>query len=164
MSLPDKCPLCCAHVLVEWDGKQRKSERSATYECQTSIYAGQSPRQTQSRWCEVREREYLAAHVAELVAENKTLRDRFSDADTERNAAQAALKAAFARVADLEAREKQAREDEAWANERTVLVEFHPLTSGWYASAPDGLTGINATAPTIHGALRALREKLEAKP
>ena len=68
MSLPDKCPLCCAHVLVEWDGKQRRSERSATFECQTSIYARQAPRQTQSRWCEVREREYLAARVVELEA------------------------------------------------------------------------------------------------
>ena len=129
MSLPDKCPLCCAHVLVEWDGKQRKSDRSATFECQTSIYAGQAPRQTQSRWCEVRERQHLAA-----------------------------------RVAELEAREKQRAADEAWANERTVLVEFQPVTSGWYASASDGVVGINATAPTIHGALRALREKMEARP
>ena len=69
-----------------------------------------------------------------------------------------------ARVSELEACEKQRAEDEAWANERTVLVEFHPLTSGWYASAPDGVVGINATAPTIHGALRALREKMEARP
>ena len=106
----------------------------------------------------------LSARVEELVAENKTLRDRFSDADTERNAAQAALKAAFARVEELEAEAKQAREDEAWANERTVLVEFHPIASGWYASAPDGVVGIDATAPTIHGALRALREKMEARP
>ena len=69
-----------------------------------------------------------------------------------------------ARVAELEARDKQRAEDEAWASERTVLVEFQPVTSGWYASAPDGVVGINATAPTIHGALRALREKMEAKP
>lgn len=68
------------------------------------------------------------------------------------------------RVAALEKREKQARDDEAWASERTVLVEFQPLTSGWYASAPDGVVGISATAPTIHGALRALREKMEARP
>lgn len=70
----------------------------------------------------------------------------------------------LARVAELEARDKQACEDEAWANERTVLVEFQPVTSGWYASASDGVVGINATATTIHGALRALREKMEARP
>lgn len=67
------------------------------------------------------------------------------------------------RLSALEAEAKQAREDEAWASERTVLVEFQPLTSGWYASASDGVVGINATAPSIHGALRALREKMEAK-
>ena len=75
MSLPDKCPLCCAHVLVGWDGKQRKSERSATFECHTSIYAGQAPRQTQSRWCEVRERQHLAARVTELEARCKRLEE-----------------------------------------------------------------------------------------
>lgn len=108
--------------------------------------------------------EAFVERIDELEAENKSLRDAVSDADTERNAAQAALKAAFARVAELEAREKQARDDEAWANDRTVLVEFQPVTSGWYASAPDGVVGINATAPTIHGALRAMREKMEARP
>ena len=56
------------------------------------------------------ENQGLVVHVEELVAENKTLRDRFSDADTERNAAQAALKAAFARVAELEARCKRLEE------------------------------------------------------
>lgn len=70
----------------------------------------------------------------------------------------------LARVAELEALAKQASEDEAWASERTVLVEFQPVTSGWYASASDGVVGINSTAPTIHGALRALREKMEARP
>jgi hypothetical protein len=69
-----------------------------------------------------------------------------------------------ARVVELEAREKRRAEDEAWANDRTVLVDIEPVTAGWEASALDGLVGISATAPTIHGALRALREKLEAKP
>ncbi len=69
-----------------------------------------------------------------------------------------------ARVARLERDLEQARKDEAWANETTVLVEFQPLTSGWHASASDGVVGITATAPTIHGALRALREKMGAKP
>ena len=44
------------------------------------------------------------SRVASLEAENKSLRDRLSDADTERHAAQAALKAAFDRIAELEAR------------------------------------------------------------
>jgi hypothetical protein len=66
-----------------------------------------------------------------------------------------------ARVVELEAREKRRAEDEAWANDRTVLVEFKPVTAGWEASALDGLVGISATAPTIHGALRALRAKVE---
>ena len=65
----------------------------------------------------------LAAHVAELVAENKTLRDRFSDADTERNAAQAALKAAFARVEELEARTHEAEESNANALARLSAAE-----------------------------------------
>jgi len=69
-----------------------------------------------------------------------------------------------ARVSELEALTKQAREDEAWANERTVLVEFQPVTAGWVASTLNGVHGISATASTIHGALRSLREKLEAKP
>ena len=108
--------------------------------------------------------EAMQARIRELEAQNKDLRDRFAEVDTERNGAQVALKAACAaldRIAAAEADAKQAREDEAWANERTVLVEFQPVTSGWYASAPDGTVGINATAPTIHAALRALRAKVE---
>ena len=164
MNLPQTCPFCGAGVLVMAGGFECRNGRWATFDCRTSIHAGQAERRTQSRTCEDAERAHIAARVASLESENKGLADRFSDADTERNAAQAGLKAAFDRVAELEAREKQRAEDEAWANERTVLVEFHPVTSGWYASAPDGVVGINATAPTIHAALRALREKMEAKP
>lgn len=163
MNLPDKCPFCGAGILVMAGGFECRNGRWATFDCRTSIHAGQAERRTQSRTCEDAERTRLAARVAELEAENKALRDRFSDADTERNAAQAALKAAFARVAELEAREKQAREDEAWAN-GDGLVELEPVTSGWVASTLDGLHSINATAPTIRGALRALRDVLEAKP
>ena len=79
------------------------------------------------------------------------------------SALEAENKGLSARVAELEAREKQAREDEAWAN-GDGLVELEPVTSGWVASTLDGLHSINATAPTIHGALRALRDRLEAKP
>ena len=54
--------------------------------------------------------EAMRLRLAALESENKDLRARFSDADTERNAAQAALKAAFARVAELEARCKRLEE------------------------------------------------------
>ncbi len=111
------------------DGREVVSGRWVTFNCHTSIHAGQADRWTQSRWCEDVERARLAA-----------------------------------RVVELEGRENQALEDEAWANERTVLVEFQPVTSGWHASASDGVHGISATAPTIHGAIRALREKVEARP
>ena len=127
MSLPDKCPFCGAEPYTTVSGEQcRGGDRWVLFSCDTSIYAGQDLRRTQSRKCEDAERTRLAA-----------------------------------RVAELEAREKQAREDEAWASERTVLVEFHPVTSGWHAFALGVVKRFNAVEPTIHGALRALREKVE---
>jgi hypothetical protein len=66
-----------------------------------------------------------------------------------------------ARLAALEAQAKQAREEEEWANERTVLVDFAPLENGWNASVWDGEKVITTLAPTIHAALRALRAKVE---
>lgn len=128
--------------------------------------------------CMERENESLKARVAELEAENKHLTQLLDGYRVHADAHRALLakydaekngwldvvgKASYAidLFAKLEEREKQRAEDEAWASERTVLVEFQPVTSGWYASAPDGVVGINATAPTIHGALRALRAKVE---
>jgi len=67
----------------------------------------------------------------------------------------------LARLAALEAQAKQAREEEEWANERTVLVDFAPLENGWNASVWDGEKVITTLAPTIHAALRALRAKVE---
>lgn len=95
--------------------------------------------------------------VFDFSAERDRLRDLLATLEAEN-------KALRARVAELEAEAKQAREDESWANERTVLVEFHPVTSGWHAFALGVAKRFNAVAPTIHGALRALREKMEAKP
>lgn len=69
-----------------------------------------------------------------------------------------------ARVAELEAENKQARDDEAWAHDKIMPVDFAPVESGWEAGWWDGEKRISATAPTIHAAIRALREKLEAKP
>ena len=107
-------------------------------------------------------------NLTQIIAAHRALADAHREllarADTERNKALTAVRnasCALDRLVAMEAEAKHAREDEAWANDRTVLVEFQPLTSGWYASAPDGVVGINATAPTIHGALRALREKME---
>lgn len=83
------------------------------------------------------------------------------DLESRLGIANAYVEALEDRLAALDDEAKQARENEAWANKRTVLVEFQPVTSGWYASAPDGVVGISATAPTIHAALRALRAKVE---
>lgn len=75
------------------------------------------------------ERDRLRDLLATLEAENKSLRDRFSDADTERNAAQAALKAAFARVAELEARCKRLEEAGDAIVDEYMVVE--PEKSAW---------------------------------
>jgi hypothetical protein len=102
--------------------------------------------------------EGLAARVAALEAENKDLRDRFSDADTERNAAQAALKAAFARVAELEARCKRAENDAGWAFSMGAVV--HRDEGDWYAVC-EGECGSN---PSLFSAISELRSHVEAKP
>jgi DNA repair exonuclease SbcCD ATPase subunit len=133
----------------------------------------------------IEERDTLAARVAELEARTREAEESNANAQARLSAAEATIEsrrveneavrrqlgraenacdAMEKRVAELEGREKQRVEDEAWANDRTVLVEFQPVTSGWYASAPDGVVGINATATTIHGAIRALREKMESRP
>lgn len=65
------------------------------------------------------------------------------------------------RIVPLEAQAKQARDDEEWAHERSVLVDFAPLENGWNASVWDGEKVITTLAPTIHAALRALRVKVE---
>jgi hypothetical protein len=107
----------------------------------------------------------MQARLAALEAENKALRDRFAEADTERNAAQAALKAAFARVAELEAEAKQARDDEVWAEDNGVVIDAEPVEKGWCAMLvrEDGplIEVPSAKGPTIHAALRALRAKVE---
>lgn len=95
--------------------------------------------------------------VFDFRAERDRLRDLLATLEAEN-------KSLAARVSELEALEKQRAADEAWANERTVLVEFHPVTSGWHAFALGVVKRFNAVEPTIHGALRALREKMEARP
>lgn len=61
----------------------------------------------------------------------------------------------------LKSEAKQAREDEEWAHERSVLVDFAPLENGWNASVWNGEKVITTLAPTIHAALCALRAKVE---
>lgn len=91
------------------------------------------------------ERDRLRDLLATLEAENKGLRDRFSDADTERNAAQASLKAAFARVAELEARCKRLEEAA-----RAVYLDSIASDHTWSELETRNM--------------RALRDVLEAKP
>lgn len=67
-----------------------------------------------------------------------------------------------ARVAELEAREKQACEDEEWAHLHAVPI--HRRGHAWVAEHFDGHRILEAASASIHGALRALREKVEANP
>jgi len=108
--------------------------------------------------------EALQARLAELERANKDLRDLFAEADTERNGAIAAVRAASSAIdtlAEMRADAQQARCDEAWAHGQIMPVDFAPLESGWEAGWWDGEKKISATAPTIHAALRALRAKVE---
>ena len=75
MSLPDKCPFCGAGVLVMAGGFECRNGRWVTFDCRTSIHAGQAERRTQSRTCEDAERASLAARVAELEARCKRLEE-----------------------------------------------------------------------------------------
>ena len=75
MSLPETCPFCGAGILVMAGGLECRNGRWATFDCRTSIHAGQAERRTQSRTCEDAERARLAARVAELEARCKRLED-----------------------------------------------------------------------------------------
>ena len=136
--IPETCPFCGAEA-------HGMSGTWVTFRCHTMTQTVADHRQFQSRTCEKAERARLVVRVAELEVENKTLRDRFSDADTERNAAQAALKAAFARLAELEARCKRL-EEAARAVYLDSIASDHPWTE---------LETCN---------MHALRDVLEAKP
>ena len=76
MSLPDTCPFCGAEPYTTASGEQcRRGDRWVLFSCDTSIYAGQDLRRTQSRKCEDAERTRLAARVAELEARCKRLEE-----------------------------------------------------------------------------------------
>lgn len=76
------------------------------------------------------------------------------------------VEALEARLAALEAENKQAREDEAWALDAAVTIHpdgasksFAPMF--WSVRYWDGVRTLEVTAPTIHAALRPLRAKVE---
>ena len=75
MNLPETCPFCGAGVLVMAGGFECRNGRWVTFDCRTSIHAGQAERRTQSRTCEDAERARLAARVAELEARVKRLEE-----------------------------------------------------------------------------------------
>lgn len=162
MSLPETCPFCRAGVALNYAGHKQISDMRVVYECQTVIVDAHDRQRWQSDQCEKSQKAQAADRVRELAARVAELERELEQAKADRaRAAMDARNPLMARVAELEAREKQAREDEAWASERTVLVEFHPVTSGWHAFALGVVKRFNAVEPTIHGALRALREKME---
>lgn len=72
---------------------------------------------------------------------------------------------AITRVAELEAEAKQARDDDAWAEDNGVVIDAEPVEKGWCAMLvrEDGplIEVPSAKGPTIHAAIRALREKVE---
>lgn len=71
----DACPHCGAGVLIMDNGKECRAASGAwvTFDCLTSIHAGQHPRMSQSRKCEEAERERLAMEVATLRTANAGL-------------------------------------------------------------------------------------------
>lgn len=74
MNLPETCPFCGAEPYITASGEQcRGGDRWVLFSCDTSIYAGQDLRRTQSRKCEDAERTRLTARVAELEADSKRL-------------------------------------------------------------------------------------------
>lgn len=97
----------------------------------------------------------LEARLAELERELERARE-----DRAR-AAMDARNPLLARLAALEAEAKQAREDEAWALRCAPLVVCDYAV--WRACLCDPKSGMHrsCSAPTIHAALRALREKVE---
>ena len=102
----------------------------------------------------------LEARLAELERELEQARE-----DRAR-AAMDARNPLLARLAALEAEAKQAREDEAWALEAAVTINpagssesFAPTS--WLVRYWDGVRTLEESPPTIHDALRALREKVE---
>ena len=114
MNLPETCPFCGAGILVMAGGFECRNGRWATFDCRTSIHAGQAERRTQSRTCEDAERTRLVARVAELEAENKTLRNRAELADGDVKKAQAILDASNTYIRRIEVelqRESQAKID-----------------------------------------------------
>ena len=107
-------------------------------------------------------------HLTQVIAAHRALADAHREllarADTERNKALTVVRqvsGALDRLAALEAEAKQTRDDEAWAHDKIMPVDFAPVESGWEAGWWDGEKRISATAPTIHAALRALRVKVE---
>ena len=99
MSFPETCPFC-------GEGVEGKSERWVTFACFTMIENGIDARQFQAATCKDSERLQLIARLAALEAENKALRDRVAELDTERKGAQIAIRGAYAsasRAADMRA-------------------------------------------------------------
>ena len=105
-------------------------------------------------------------HLTQIIAAHRALADAHREllarADTERSKALTVVRqvsGALDRLAALEAEAKQAREDEAWAHLHAVPI--HRRQEVWLAEHFDGYRRLDAEAPTIHAALRALREKVE---
>ena len=113
--------------------------------------------------------EAMQARIAELEAKAKALDDQLADTEMERNAALAAIDAASAadaRLAELDAQAEQAWDDEAWALDAAVTI--HPVMgveslapASWSVRYWDGVRTLDESSPTIHAALRAIREKVE---